>query len=323
MWKVLVLAAAMVVAISAGCDRDDPDAGQGVVTNERTAPVFALPAQEISATIETSRAIGTNVATGLNAPDREQYVAQFHPRARVIDPIVPSLKPSIGEFFSSFGAAGLLCERWPVDAAYVNAGGVLTVGSCDGLYRDLPDAGQLPTGPRVVRHLPISDGRATGLMHRIGLEAASTFARETVVAIGFFDRERVVADLVAEAVTAEDFIDRFESAWETTDPDALGRLYDDRATRHDGYAADKQARQEIVAWYRLLFDAHPDLTLVVSEGFASGLGPAATYELTMDGGGAACVMRIGSVWDLDDEGLILDEYVYYDPETVLACGWAQ
>ena len=176
-------------------------------------------------------------AIGLDTPDRELYAAQFQPGARVVDPIVPSLTPSVGSFFSEFGAAGLLCDHWPVDAIYVNADGALTSGSCDGMYRDLPDTGQFPAKPRVVRQLPISDGLATGLMHRIGLETASTSAWETVVAIG--------------------------------------------------------------------------------------LGPAATYDLTMTAGGDTCTMRLGAVWDLDDDGLIADEYVYCGPETVLACGWAQ
>ena len=30
-----------------------------------------------------------------------------------------------------------------------------------------------------------------------------------------------------------------------------------------------------------------------------------------------------SVWDLDDDDRILRENVYYDPETMFACGWEQ
>ncbi|MFW2333303.1 nuclear transport factor 2 family protein [Ilumatobacter sp.] len=282
-----------------------------------------MTAQEISDSIEAPRAIGTNVATGLNAPDRELYLAQFQPGAEVIDPIVPHYTPRVESFFSEFGAAGTLCESWPVDAVYVNTGGALTVGSCDGFYRDLPDADQYPAKPRVVRQLPIIDGLATGLMHRMDLEAASTFPVETAIAIGFPDPETVGADHAEQAATADDFINRLESAWATADPNTLASLYQDQAARHDGYAGDMQAPREIVDWYTRLFDAYPDLTLEVTEGFASGCGPAATYDLTMTTGGDTCTMRVGAVWDLDDDGLIADEYVYYDPETVLACGWAR
>ena len=321
MWKVTALAVA-AVAMSAGCGGDDREVGSGARTTEEPNPVFALTAHEISNSIEVPRAIGTNVATGLNTPDRELYLAQFHPGARVFDPIVPNLQPSVGEFFSAFGVAGTLCESWPVDAIYVNTGGALTAGSCDGFYRDLPDAGQYPTKPRMVRQLPISDGLATRLMHRIGLEAASMFPVETAIAIGFADPESVGADHADQAATAEDFINRLQSSWATADPNTLASLYQDQAARHDGYAGDMQARQEIADWYTRLFDTYPNLTLVVTEGFASGLGPAATYDLTMTTGGDTCTMRLGAVWDLDDDDLIADEYVYSDPETVLACGWA-
>ncbi|MDJ0769644.1 MAG: nuclear transport factor 2 family protein [Ilumatobacter sp.] len=304
-------------------DEPSSEPAATVGTTAEPTSVFAMSAREISASVEAPTAIGTNVAAGFNAPDRELYLAQFHLGARVIDPIVPSLNPSVGAFFSSFGAAGTLCESWPIDAVYVNTGGALTAGSCNGIYRDLPDAGQLPTKPRVIRHLPISDGLATELMHRIGLEAARTLPMETAAAIGFADPERRGTDLAGQAATAEDFIDRLESAWATADPDALAQLYQYQSSRHDGFAGDRQSRQEIKDWYALLFETYPDLTLEVTEGFASGLGPGATHDLTMTAGGDNCTMRIGAVWDLDDEGLIADEYVYYDPHTVLACGWAR
>ena len=317
------VAMAALVAVSTACGSDGEDPERGAATTKEPIPVFSVPAPEISDSIEGPRAIGTNVAAGLNGLDRELYMAQFRPGAVVIDPVVPSLKPSVGGFFSQFGAAGQLCESWPVEAVYVNIGGVLTVGSCDGLYRDLPDADQLPTTPRVVRHLPISDGLATRLMHRIGLEAASDYAVETVVAIGFPDPEQTGADLAGQAATAEDFTDRLESAWATADPNAVAGLYEDLVTRHDGYVGDMQSRQEISDWSALLFDAYPDLTLAVTEIFASGRGPAATYDLTMTSAGDSCTMRVGAVWNLDDEGLITEEFVYYDPETVLTCGWAR
>lgn len=240
----------------------------------------------------------------------------------MIDPIVPNLQPSVESFFPEFGAAGTLCESWPVDAIYVNTGGALTAGSCDGVYRDLPEAGQFPTKPRVVRQLPIGDGLATGLMHRMGLETASSLRGRPLSPSDF--RIRTGSRLLSRTRPPP-------PTTSSTDSNRLGRQQTPplllRSTTikpsADGYASDTQARQGIVDWYTRLFDTYPDLALVVTEGFASGLGPAATYDLTMTTGGDTCTMRVGAVWNLDDDGLIADEYVYYDPETVLACGWAQ
>jgi hypothetical protein len=76
-----------------------------------------------------------------------------------------------------------------------------------------------------------------------------------------------------------------------------------------------------------LFEAFPDLRVRDIVAYASGLGPAATYTLTMTVGDDPCLMGPGTVWDLDrlardqdEQALVVDEYVYYDPKTVLDCG---
>ena len=106
------------------------------------------------------------------------------------------------------------------------------------------------------------------------------------------------------------------------DHDEVAQLYAVDAHRYDGYSGDRDGQQAIADWHEHLFDTRPDLTVDVSEVFASGLGPAALYTITAAVDDTPCTMRLGSVWDLDDQGLITDEYVYYDPDTVLTCGWA-
>lgn len=344
MRTMLVLTVALVGVVAAGCGEDDDREGlrdesgtTGATQVDRVAEsasesdgqgegatelgsVFDVSAEEISRRIEVPTAIGLNVARGLSMPDQELFLAQFRPDAKVTDPIVPTLTPTMAAFYRMFGRAGMLCESWPLDDVYVNRGGALTVGSCEGFYRTLPDAAELPTGVRLVRHLPISDGLATGMMHRYEASFAATHPEQSVLPIGFPASRS--ADVLAQTAVTGEFLARLQSAWDSRDPAEIGAIYADRATRHDGFVADRQGREQIADWHALLFDVHPSADLAITEEYASGLGPGALYTLTMQAEGAACTMELAAVWDLDDDGLIENEYVYYDAGTVLSCGWA-
>ncbi len=341
MRRTVAFTVALVVVLTTGCgdgDRDTspeetvtldtvdvPESAMGSEGEDEgvaePASVFVLPAEAIVDSVEVPTSIGTNVADGLSMSDGELFLAQFHSDARVIDPIVPTLTPSMTMFYGAFGRAGTLCESWPLDDVYVNQRGVLTSGSCEGFYRTLPDAAELPTGVRLLRHLPISDGLATGLMHRYEASFAATHPEQSVVPIGFPASRG--ADVVAQTALTDEFLDRLQAAWDARDPAAIGALYADEATRHDGFTADQQGRQPIADWYARLFDAHPDAEMTITEEYAGGLGPGARYALTMTtAGGEACTMQVATVWRTNDDGQIEHEYVYYDPDTVLTCGWA-
>lgn len=342
MQRTLSFTVALLVAFAAGCgdDRDrgtsldetatkdtaevpESAAGSEGQTEGGSEPalVFALRAEEILDSVEMPTAIGTNVAHGLSMTDRDLFLAQFHSDATVIDPIVPTLTPTMTDFYGAFGRAGTLCESWPLENVYVNQGGVLTSGSCEGFYRTLPDAAELPSGVLLLRHLPISDGLATGLRHRYEASFAATHPEESVVPIGFPASRS--ANVVAQTALTEAFLDRLQSAWDARDPAAFGALYTDGATRHDGFTADQQGRQQIADWYALLFDAYPDVEMTITEGYAGGLGPGALYALTMTtADGEACTMQVAAVWHINNDDLIEHEYVYYDADSVLMCGWA-
>ncbi len=341
MRRTVAFTVALVVAFAAGCgddgDRDTsqdeaatndtaevPESATGSEAQPEGAPapasVFALPAEAILDSVELPTAIGTDVARGLSMSDQDLFLAQFHSDAKVIDPIAPTLTPPMTDFYGAFGRAGTLCESWPLENLYMNLGGVLTSGSCEGFYRTLPDAAELPSGVLLLRHLPISDGLATGLMHRYEASFAATHPEESVVPIGFPASRS--ANVVAQTALTEEFLDRLQSAWDARDPAAIGALYADGATRHDGFTADQQGRQQIADWYALLFDAYPSVQMTVAAEYAGGLGPGALYALTMTtADGEACTMQLAAVWRLDDEGLIEHEYVYYDADSILTCGW--
>jgi SnoaL-like domain len=284
--------------------------------------VFGMSASEIESTFDVAVAVGTGVNEGLDANDGELFLSQFQPGARVIDPIVPSLTPSVADFFFAFQS---LCTRWLTDEVLVNLDGSLSVGDCAGFYDaisgdDAATSSALPDGLPAVRHLPISDGLASELMHRLDADTVGQYPVETVTIIGF--PESRAQDVTSQVGAAEEFIARFEAAWASEQPESVAALYSGDAVRHDGYVGDLAGQAELIGWVSSVLDQYPDVAATTESLYSSGRGPAAVYQLTMTVNGDACSMRVGSVWDLDAQGLIEQEFVYYDIDSIFDCGWA-
>jgi hypothetical protein len=312
---VVVVGLALGVG-AVGCGGDDTGDGAS------SPPMFGMSADEITATFDRSIDLGTNVNTALESNDFDLFMAQFQPGAKVIDPIDPSLTPAVGIWFRSFRG---LCSHWGLEEVLVNQGGSLAASTCEDFYLDQEpvDTGASPA-PRTlrgVRHLTISDGLATELMHRLDAETLEAHPTDTVLVIGF--PESRSADVSGFVAGGGDFIARFESAWASRDAETIAALYSPRAIREDAYVGDLQGTTELTRWLAALVDRYPDIALTTEAVFASGRGPAAIYALTMTDAGHMCSMRLGSVWDLDDDGLVDREFVYYDPDTVFSCGWSR
>lgn len=126
--------------------------------------------------------------------------------------------------------------------------------------------------------------------------------------------------------------ERYAAAWTSGDRDAVAGLYADDATRRDGLAGvDAAGIDAIVAEAGRWFEALPDATWRVRVSFAEpgvpqqvgepaeryGDQAGAVFGLVHD----ACTVDIGILLDLDDNGAITQERVYYDPATLRACGW--
>ena len=109
-------------------------------------------------------------------------------------------------------------------------------------------------------------------------------------------------------------------AWKASDADAFAAIYASGAQRHDALAGSRTG-DEIAAWSQDLLATHPEATIDVADVYTSTRGPAAVYTLNASARGGPCAMTILTVWNLDESGLITDEFIHYDPETMLACGW--
>lgn len=304
------LASLTLVLLVGACGGSDGD-------GQPAGPVFRMSADEMASTFEAPTRLATEVEAGIVNDDLERFLASFTPSAVVIDPIDPSLTPSVGGWFRAFGD---LCSTTTLDGVFVNVDGALTAGTCSGFYRIL-DEPALPETMLYVRHQPIADRQATELMHRLDADVVGAHPVETVVRIGFGESRG--AELSEHTAVAEDVGERFERAWSSSETPDVAGLYAPDARRHDAYVGELAGFDGIAGWMESVRERYPFLSVTIDSLYASGLGPAAIYELTMAPDGEGCAMRVASVWNLSEGGLIDHEHVYYDAETIFSCGWAE
>jgi hypothetical protein len=119
----------------------------------------------------------------------------------------------------------------------------------------------------------------------------------------------------------------YATAWSSGEPEAVGSLYDPQAVRTDtlfleteqGSPAIKEFAANFFAWY-------PGVSIGLQKSIRLGQQyVGGVYEIHIsDRVGQPCVVRaiILQKRTLDDN-LISKESVYYQPDTLLACGWAR
>jgi ketosteroid isomerase-like protein len=109
-------------------------------------------------------------------------------------------------------------------------------------------------------------------------------------------------------------------AWTTESAADVADLYTEQALRHDGLGGvDASGRQAILAeaerWFEDLAGATWTVQLPFGETSAQQVG--GIFSVDHQG----CPVTIGILFDLDEDGLITQERLHYDPATLRACGW--
>jgi hypothetical protein len=119
----------------------------------------------------------------------------------------------------------------------------------------------------------------------------------------------------------------YATAWSSGEPEEVGSLYDPQAVRIDtlfgeteqGSPAIKEFAANFFAWY-------PDISIGLQKTIRLGRQHiGGVYEIRIsDQVGQPCVVRaiILQKRTLDDN-YIINESVYYQPDTLIACGWAR
>lgn len=327
----VVLAAMVGCSATAGEGTRAPDstaeAASSIVSTTITAevePLFAVSSAEVEAVVAERSSFGIAVNDAFNDPDASAFVSLFQQGAYFTDPVNPSMRPDVAFMHELYGGGEVgslaLAEAhptralphgaWDLDLALGNQHGAATVGSIQ--------VSDPPGSLRVIRQLPVSEGKAERGQHYFEIEMLRSFPDEiaAVLYLSPADVERVTA----QVAIADEFMAAYESAWATRDLETIARLYDRDASRSD-YLIGSPSGDSLIDWIRRLLDQHPGFGIVIDAAYASNGGPAALVQWQDVAGEALCSMTVVTIWDLDPDGLITHESIYYDPTDVLECGW--
>jgi len=124
---------------------------------------------------------------------------------------------------------------------------------------------------------------------------------------------------------AESLLEQYRAAWESGDPARMRALYANGAVRVDTLFDVEHATAEEIARYAAEFaGAHPGIAIAPAEAFGDNRRAITNPERVgssftiVDG---SCTVRMAVILTAD-AGLITDEEVFWDPDTLLECGWA-
>lgn len=126
---------------------------------------------------------------------------------------------------------------------------------------------------------------------------------------------------------AESLLSSYRSAWSSGKPSSVGDLYAPDAVRQDTIFNERQeGRTAVESFARSFFAWYPDATWDLILPFGNGADEPTTggvFAVTPDPAGqGACKVMLAVLLESSD-GLITQESVYYEPDSLIACGWAQ
>jgi hypothetical protein len=129
---------------------------------------------------------------------------------------------------------------------------------------------------------------------------------------------------------ARALIEAYRAAWETGDPTVVAALYSDDAVRTDGlFGLDASGPAEIADFAARFAEANPGAAFTAGVGFSDTRRTArdreqvgSTFEIEVPTvGGESCTVRMAVILTADG-GSIVAEEVFWEPESLLACGWS-
>jgi uncharacterized protein (TIGR02246 family) len=122
-------------------------------------------------------------------------------------------------------------------------------------------------------------------------------------------------------------LDEYVDAWSSGDAQAVANLYNTEAVRQDTlFGEDLQGREAVKNYASDFFTWYPGVKLETLSTFGAPgkittLG--GTYAIhTTDKNGKPCDVKTAIVIETK-ENKINNEWVFYDPDSLIACGWAK
>jgi ketosteroid isomerase-like protein len=127
---------------------------------------------------------------------------------------------------------------------------------------------------------------------------------------------------------ARSLLSSYQSAWSSGDEQAVTQLYANNAVREDTIFLEQQEGQkEIISFAKSFFNWYPDAQWNLSLVFGEGIGDTPTtgglYVIKLIAlNGQFCEVKVAVLLQTS-KNLITHEYLYYNPQSLIKCGWAQ
>jgi ketosteroid isomerase-like protein len=152
----------------------------------------------------------------------------------------------------------------------------------------------------------------------------------------FYDQNFLEA-IPGPAKVDQEFLSQFASSWSGGDADALSKMYTQDAELEDTlFGVTITGTQAISAYAESFFATYPQASWELISSFAeaeASQGFKPLYPFSSQGGvfainvedpgGNPCVIHAALILTPDDSGSILTQKVFYNTDTLLACGWTR
>jgi ketosteroid isomerase-like protein len=127
----------------------------------------------------------------------------------------------------------------------------------------------------------------------------------------------------AEAALLADYA----TTWSSDDPEAVAGLYATEGTRTDpvfGQLAEGQDDMEGYAteWFEWYPDVSVELVQPIAEASHEEPELGGIFSIRPDGDDDSCEVLMAVLLETDEDQQIVAERVYYDADSLIACGWA-
>ena len=124
------------------------------------------------------------------------------------------------------------------------------------------------------------------------------------------------------------YIQAYETAWSSGDPEAVASLYDPKVVRTDSlFGENQQGSSAVKEFATNFFSWYPSVRLELLKsfglGFSNPLITGGVYAIhIIDQAGQPCDVRAVILLE-SSQDKIINEWLFYNADSLIACGWAQ
>lgn len=317
-WRVAVPAMLVTLALIGGAvlliqsEAPSDGAAGGTPAPASAPPHVLIPIDEALAASAPFERVADSYRDAYASGDSAAVLSLLDTMASRLDATFPSVLPTK----RAIGSVLFPEPSFDPDCGYAQR----FAGGGEGLYiaecSERFGYGFPPDAPLVeVSHWTVTTrGLVSGWTLHYGLDSLGRLPDE------FWDWDRVSDDVAA----ADALLADYGAAWSSGDVGRVASLYLPQARRGDSLLGDTRFGPEAIAAYAAELAAwYPDASWMLVGGFSNTDGIiGGVYAITTPGlDGGRCEVRVATRLEVVD-GFIEREAVFYDVESLAACGWA-